>query len=727
MSTSTLESMEFAKYFRSLENVLPDARAFGVCDEHGLRWHDDQPGSAEALKAAIEKLSKEDPAWHACAETIRSQRIDEATHAYVAGISEFAGEPAGALLVLAEGEDEAAAINQIEPVAQCLRDEMRLTAELNSMTAELTERYEELNLVYHTEDQVNLFREGRDALTNLVDNCNDYLNVGLTALILKSKKIEIIRNSPVEPIRDSQIVATRLQEELYAWIEANNEIVVVNDVTDPRATDLLRGVPYKLLCSPVVDGSGTVAGMLAIVNHYSRPDFSNSDKNLLSVMARKAGKIIQTNYDALTGLVNRGGFEYFLESALDDVRGTSRQHCVLHVNIDQLSVVNDTASHHAGDEVIRQVVGQMSAHLRETDTLARIGGDRFGVLLENCSDGHGKKIGEQIRSSVQELVVEFGGREHDVTISIGISALTADTPDLTAALAGAELACGESSDLGGNRIEVYHDENSELVQRHRQMQLVEKIQRAVSEDQFVLYGQPIVPIRDRDAPHHYEILLRMLDGDEIVSPGLFVPAAERYHMMPAVDRWVVAQTLARLAELPADVLQCSVFAINLSGQSLGETGFLEFLSDSLAGSSVPNRSICFEVTETAAIQNLASAKQFVTTLSATGCQFALDDFGVGLSSFSYLKSLPVDQLKIDGEFVKDLLNDSVSAAMVAAINQVGQTLGLKTVAEFVENEAIRDALAEMGIDYAQGFGICKPLPFDVLLAELLEQRAAIAS
>jgi diguanylate cyclase (GGDEF)-like protein len=705
---------------------MPEVISMGVCDGRGVRICSDDEPAQKALSSAILQLSQDDPTWYLGPATLDERPVSADTIALLARLSDSAGAPVGTFIILAPGAAGNTYFERIDPIVQCIRNELALTSELNFMTEELTERYEELNLVYHTEDQVNYFREGRDALTQLVENCNNYLGVGLTALLLKGKKIEVVRNSDRQPLHDSQQVIQRLQEELYSWVEEHRETVIINDAGDDRAASLARGVPYKILCTPVLDGSGHVAGVLVIVNEFSKPNFTNSDKNLLSVMARKAGKIIQANYDALTGLVNRGGFEYFLDAAIADVRGTSKQHCILHINIDQLRVVNDTAGHNAGDEVIRQMVATAAAHLRESDTLARIGGDQFGVLLQSCTLKHGHKIAEQMRKSVEEMSVSFDERVHKVTISMGLATLGAETQDLASALAGAELACGECSEQGGNRIETYHDENSELVQRRRQMQLVEKIQSAISEDQFVLYSQVIEPLQDADQQRHFEILLRMLDGDEIVSPGLFIPAAERYHLMPAIDRWVVRHTFEVLQQLPTEVLLDSLFAINLSGQSLGDNGFLKFLRNAVAESPIPKQSICFEITETAAIRNLAEAKHFITTLGALGCQFSLDDFGVGLSSFSYLKSLPVDHLKIDGEFVKDLLNDQVSAAMVAAINQIGHTMGLLTIAEFVESDEIRARLTAMGIDFAQGYGVGMPMPLRDQLAAI-EQSPATAA
>ena len=282
--------------------------------------------------------------------------------------------------------------SNVAPIVRCMLNELQMTAVLDSMTAELTERYEELNLVYHTEDEVNFFREGRDTLAQLVENCNELLGRGPHCP--DTKKQEDQSRPKLQNVRrwsmpDWSWIACRII--CIPGCEANNESVVINDVTDELAVTVMRGVPYKILCTPVLDGGGSVTGLLVIVNEYSHGDFTNSDKNLLAVMARKAGKIIQASYDALTGLVKQGGFEFYLETAIAEARGTQKQHCVLHVNIDQLSVVNDTASRHAGDEVIRQTVRTIAAHLRESDTMSRIAGDQFGILLERCTGDHGQK------------------------------------------------------------------------------------------------------------------------------------------------------------------------------------------------------------------------------------------------------------------------------------------------------------------------------------------------
>jgi Amt family ammonium transporter len=292
----------------------------------------------------------------------------------------------------------------------------------------------------------------------------------------------------------------------------------------------------------------------------------------------------------------------------------------------------------------------------------------------------------------------------------------------------AELACSVAKDQGQNRVEAYRQDNANMIRREEQMHLVADIQRALASDSFELYCQPIQSLAPDNRTHHTEVLLRLLDEDgEIIGPNNFIPAAERYHLMPAIDRWVVSKTLAMLSELDEAQLRAGTFAVNLSGQSLNEKDFLHFVHSALGKSSVPAECICFEVTETAAVANLAKAIRFMESLRRIGCSFSLDDFGSGISSFGYLKSLPVNYLKIDGSIVKDIVTDETSAAMVTAINQVGHTMRLLTIAEFVENDSIKSRLKEIGVDYVQGYGIGRPEPFAGRLRELMLSSAEVAS
>jgi diguanylate cyclase (GGDEF)-like protein/PAS domain S-box-containing protein len=419
-------------------------------------------------------------------------------------------------------------------------------------------------------------------------------------------------------------------------------------------------------------------------------------------------------HDSLTELINRREFENRLEHALRVAREEHKQHVCLYIDLDQFKLVNDTCGHVAGDELLRQISLLLQGQLRGSDTLARLGGDEFGVLLEGCSLEEGERIAESLRATVREFRFVWTDKGFEIGASIGIVLITAESRDVGAVLSQADVACYAAKDLGRNRIHVYQESDVELARRHGEMQWVSQVMRALEEDRLVLYYQEIQPLGPgKENSAHIEVLLRMRDEQGgLIAPDAFLPAAERYNLMPAVDRWVIRHTFRWYAEHAAgSALLC---VVNLSGTSLSDDSFLDDVRALLKASKVPPEAICFEITETAAIANLANAAHFMSELKALGCWFSLDDFGSGLSSFAYLKSLPVDYLKIDGHFVRDMLSDPVDRTMVSAINEVGQSMGLRTIAEYAEDEAIVAELRRLGVDYAQGFGIARPAPLDDL-------------
>lgn len=720
----------FDRFVRLVRTLVPDAAGFALCNVGGQAAHFLDFDGNETLLPAIEQLCGRDPDWVSKQKCCQLQAVPGTRRFLLtAGLCDQHGEPVAALALLMPGDSQQAAVAPLlKCVTEFIEHEIALSTELDAMTLELTERYEELNLVYHTEDQVNYFRQGREALKDLAQNCLDYLNVGLAVLNLKDKGIIISCNHPNEPIANVPLVNSQLAGKLYSWVQENREPVVINDMSDSLAIRLVPGVPYRILCCPVLDHKGNVAGILATVNNYSKAAFSNSDKNLMQVMSRKAAKIVAANYDDLTGLINRNGYEYFLDSALAQARTTDIEICLLHINIDQLHVINDTVSHAAGDAVIRSVAATLASQKRDCDTLSRLGGDEFGLLLHDCSFSEAKQFAERVCRKIKASSVNFEDHGFNVTASIGVAMLSSATESAAKAVGFAELACSVAKDQGQNRVETYREDNIDMVRREEQMRLVAHIQKALVEDRFELYCQPIQALAPGIRLHHSEILLRLLDENgKIFAPGNFIPAAERYHIMPSIDRWVVKKTLKMLSEYDKEAIRRGVYAINLSGQSFNEKDFLEFVHTELQNSGVPPECICFEITETAAVANLGKAVRFMESLRDVGCSFSLDDFGSGISSFGYLKSLPVNYLKIDGSIVKDIVTDKVSAAMVAAINEVGHTMNLRTIAEFVENDAIKSCLEEIGVDYVQGYGIGKPVLFSGRLSELMTEQAAVAS
>lgn len=422
----------------------------------------------------------------------------------------------------------------------------------------------------------------------------------------------------------------------------------------------------------------------------------------------------QATHDSLTGLPNRSTFDRRLQSLITEARAGRGPHALVYLDLDQFKVVNDTCGHAAGDELLRRLADTMQARIGPTETVARLGGDEFGILLPGRGENEARAAGEAFVQLINHLPFTWTDQRFTVGASAGVVVLDADSVDAQEALRAADSACYAAKDDGRNRVRVYHVTDSDLQQRRNEMQWVARVREAFEHERFYLVAQPILGLGARASDAGFEILMRMRseEGKEI-PPGLFLPAAERYGVMPALDRWVVQQAFVALRRhldhLAPDLVR---YHINLSGASLGEEHFVAFLRDQFAASNVPCSAVCFEITETAAIANIQRVAGIIHQLRALGCEFALDDFGSGLSSFRYLKHLPVDLLKIDGAFVKNMATDPVDRAMVASINQIGHVLGIRTVAEYVEDADSLEALKQMGVDYAQGYHIGRPAPVD---------------
>ncbi len=429
---------------------------------------------------------------------------------------------------------------------------------------------------------------------------------------------------------------------------------------------------------------------------------------------RKMEKMLtwQATRDPLTGLANRRAFELILERLLTDSRERGKQHALLYLDLDQFKVVNDTCGHTAGDELLCQLADVMQPLIRDGDTLARIGGDEFGVLLEGCPIPQAERIAHKLREAVQDFRFLWEGRTFRVGVSIGVVGVAADSGRLSQVLSAADAACYIAKDKGRNRIWVHRTDDREISRHHGEMQWVERITRAFDEDRFTLHFQRILPLVSSGRDHEMrEVLVRLRDeGGQLVPPMAFIPAAERYGLMVDIDRRVIRHAFRWLAQQGRPVS----IAVNLSGQSLSDDNFLDYVVGQFSVAGVDPRNVCFEVTETAAIANWNRMLQLVTRLREHGCRFALDDFGSGMSSFGYLKNLPVDFIKIDGSFVRDMLDDRVDAAMVETINHLGHVMGLRTIAESVESERILARLRELGVDYAQGFGLHTPESLEAL-------------
>lgn len=416
-------------------------------------------------------------------------------------------------------------------------------------------------------------------------------------------------------------------------------------------------------------------------------------------------------HDTLTGLDNRASFQRQLESLLQSVRQNNGLHSLLFLDLDQFKVVNDTCGHLAGDEMLKQLAGVLFRCIRANDHLARLGGDEFCILLENCPLERALGIAETLRGAVRDFRFFWDNKVFSVGVSIGVVSIDQNSGSMDDVLSAADIACYAAKDRGRGVIQVYEHGNVELSRRRGEMDWVRHIDEALDGGCFQLWRQPIHSLGQHGEQriHHYELLLRMIDHDNnVVLPGAFLPAAERYDRMRAVDRWVVGTALKCMAQCTESSTQ--MHTINLSGASLSDESLSDFVCEQIAANRVRPDSICFEITETVAISNYQSAVRFMQEMRGIGCAFALDDFGSGLSSFAYLKSLPVDFLKIDGAFIRNIANDPMDRAIVEAIHRVAHVAGLRTIAEFVENDATIQVLREIGVDFAQGYGIGMPEP-----------------
>lgn len=456
-------------------------------------------------------------------------------------------------------------------------------------------------------------------------------------------------------------------------------------------------VPIEATTAPMRNDEGEVMGAVMVFQDVSQ--------------ARKLNRQLsyQASHDVLTGLYNRHKFEEQVELALMNVDVEDRHHALCYIDLDQFKIVNDTCGHVAGDELLRQLSEILKCCIREGDVLARLGGDEFGLLLENCALKQATQVAEKVRQSVKDFRFIWQDKTFEIGASVGVVGISRDNMDLSNILASADMACYAAKDMGRNRVHVYEPSDVMLAERHGQMHWAGRITRALEENRMVLFEQPVVSIKGEEASgDHCEVLLRMKgEDDEVIGPDAFIPAAERYNLMSKVDRWVISQVFQNLGQTSCIGIG-KVVVINLSGTSLADEGLLSFVLGEAESLQVDLTHICFEITETAAISNLSKATQFINALRSKGCRFSLDDFGSGLSSFAYLKNLPVDYIKIDGSFVVDMLNDPIDRTMVEAIVQVGHVMGVQVIAEWVENEATLQLLKKMGVDYAQGYHLGRP-------------------
>lgn len=676
-----------------------------------------EPSVASDLDALVQAVD-----WQKMAETGGYQRVPLIGVIYFTALSLGADEqhywllgfcPSDKLLSPEQHQKNSAVLQQI---AVCLTLDHSSNQTLEGMADELAVRYEELNLLYGMDDLETFYKtyDESHALRYMAMSCTDYLNIDYAAIYLKDQDYFFFQTHWDDSEHSHDLIEATIRQQLFTFMRATAETLVINCNSEKDWTDAQMHLPYKLIMAPISKINQQPSGLFVLLNDISKPDFSNSDRKLVEVLAAEASKLTQARRDVVTGQLNRRGILEQINRLLEAQRASPSSNCFLLLDVDQFKIINDSVGQIGGDTLLRQITVILQKNLKKNDVLGRVGADEFGIILRDCSLEDAVLIADRMRLLIKQFRFLCQGKMFDVSACFSITDLTDDFADFSQVLNAAELSCSIAKDKGLNHFHVYRKTDQLTMKHENMMQWLSRLTIALEENRFVLYRQKIQGLQAyNQAEEHYELLIRLRnENGEVLAPFHFIPAAERFNIMPRIDEWVIKEAFKKIAKAYKDKPNChAVYAINLSGQSFCEEGFVCFIKNQLKNTDIPSQSICFEITETAAISNLDHALRFIEEIKQLGCSFSLDDFGSGMSSFTYLKNLPVDYLKIDGYFVKNLVENKVDRAMVAAIHQVGSVMGLKTIAEFVENDSILAELELLGIDYGQGYGIGLPEPF----------------
>jgi diguanylate cyclase (GGDEF)-like protein/PAS domain S-box-containing protein len=580
--------------------------------------------------------------------------------------------------------------------ARAVRDVASRIVGYEGTIANITERKRAEQAVFAEKEraQVTLQSIGDAVISTDAEGRIEYINPiaeALTAWSLDEARgrplanvLNLVNEITREPIENPLMCALGRSE---AGVPADHSVLITRSGQE---------VAIQESAAPICDRQGRVIGAVIVFHDVTK------ERRLKRALS------YQASHDALTGLINRREFDNRLHAAVLSAQRGEGSYALLYIDLDQFKVVNDTCGHQAGDRLLRDVTGLLQTRVRASDTIARLGGDEFGVLLEGCTLEQATRIADGVRQAIRDYRFMWGASTLSVGASVGVVQIKSDTESVASVMSAADIACYAAKDEGRNRIHVYEAGGGS--HRHREMHWVARVTRAAEENRLELYFQPIAPVGTRTGPDFHELTVRLRDDDgQLVPPSEFIPAAERYNVMSVIDRWVVLRAVELLRERRSRGAQLPLLAVNLSGTSLNEQSFAEFVLQHVGDPAIAG-ALCFEITETAAVTNLSNAIYFMRELKGRGCKFSLDDFGTGLSSFMYLKTLPVDFLKIDGQFIGNVAQDPVDRSMVEAIGKVGKALGIATVAECVESQSVLDELQRIGVDFVQGYFVSPPRP-----------------
>jgi len=719
----------FAPYGRLLRVLMPSLRGTVLHDGFAnLVWASDEWDLADDLDVIKESIANAlaDPAEFP--GIMRTLNADSAVYSFAVRGEHIELLGVVSLIARLSGSQTAARPLQtvrqlVQPALECLRREMALRLSLGTRERALNVRERDLDLLLEISSHQTSAASDTDEFELILKTGLERIGCALAALWVPDKKISLSLTRSGNPMSPQSL--ERAQGHLMAWMQLQQRNIVVNHISKSA---IEVAAPYKILACPIRHPSERVMGVLALFNPPSAPSFDTHQTRIAEVLAKRATSIIQAQYDSGTGLMTRHAFERQAK-ALIAAPATGDTHIILYLDIDRLHVINETFGMHVGDEVIVSVAEGTARELPAGALSARISGDRLAALIPNSTIDAAAAVAEKIRAAAAAIVPRAGQGSFEVSVCLGVAAIGRSANPLAHALATAEIACKAAKDRGRNRVEIFQDSDQSIVRRHTDVLVVGQLREALANDSFRLDAQPILPLRANYGNPRFELLIRMLgDRGEVIAPGKFLSAAERYQLMPTIDRWVVRRACELLgAHSSAVSEEIARFAINLSGQSLQDDAFLEFVIDQIKRSKLPPGALCFELTETATIGNLGKAQEFIRSLQDLGCQFALDDFGTGVSSLAYLKDLSVNYLKIDGSFVRDAIVNARSESMIKAIAQLAKVMCMETIAEYVETDMLRVRMTDLGVDYGQGFAMGKAQPLEELLDELAIYEATVST
>jgi diguanylate cyclase (GGDEF)-like protein len=717
----------FDPYGRLLRMLMPSLRCVVVHDGYSnLVWASDEwdlSDEPDVINDAIANALSDTGEFPGVARTLDADRVVysfavRGEHIELLGVISLVVRLSGTQI---EPRPLQIVRQLVQPALECLRRELALRAKLGSSERDLNVKERDLELMMEISSNQTAASDA-DEFSQILKTGLDRMGCALAALWVPDKNISVSMTRSGTPMAPEAL--KRAQHHLTAWMQMQQRTIVINHISKV-ATDV--AAPYKILACPIRHNSGRVMGVLALFNPPSAPNFDTQQTRVAEMLAKRSTNIIQAQYDTSTGLMTRQAFERHAGALL--AAGAAESHIILYLDIDRLHVINETFGMHVGDDVIVSVADRMAKTLPAAALSARISGDRLAALIPNSSMDAASVIAERIRAAAEGIVPRAGQGSFEVSVSLGVAPIGRSDNPLAHALATAEIACKAAKDRGRNRVEMFQDSDQSIIRRHTDILVIGRLREALDSDGFRLDAQPILPLRGNYGRPRFELLIRMLgERGEMIPPGKFLSSAERYQLMPTIDRWVVRRACELLGEHSASVgEEFARFAINLSGQSLQDESFLGFVIDQLKSSGVPPAVLCFELTETATIGNLAKAQVFIRTLQELGCQFALDDFGTGVSSLAYLKDLSVNYIKIDGSFVRDAITNARSESMIKAIAQLAKVMCMETIAEYVETDPLRVRMADLGVDYGQGFAMGKAQRLEDLLQELAFYEASVSN